>query len=571
MDQVRQAMANIQQQVGKMTASQKLLLASLTVIAVMTLFLVSQYAAKPATVNLMAADGQIDTVRALQSGGFDAQMVDGQVVVPASQQRYALSYLAESGQLPGDTTLLFSNLIGSQDWKASNTQHRQQFYIALQNELSRRITDFSSVNKASVILDVPQSSGLGRSSRSPTASVTLFTRSGGAVTQNIVDAAARTVSGAVSGLTPANVQIIDGTTGHARNTTDDQSESSSQYLEYASKMESHTKKKIESLFGHIPGVVVSITARVDVTKVTSAETLYTPVGSEDGSVKVETSISSIAGSTKQASRGAEPGVRSNQTASINTGGGTGASVENETTEKTYATAIGSKTKNVFDPRGMPTHLSASIIIPQEYIESIIERSRPVVEGEEPASITPAESQDFFDTLKTDFENLIQPHLMIIGDNGVATSGSLMVSMAPLGISMLSGGAMQSVGGGGFVGSLAGGGGGGGLLGSSSKIIETALVGVLAVVSLGMMMMMVKRSSKTIELPNASELVGVPPHLDSVSDLVGEASEGEHVMTGIEIDDDLIEVQQIREQVAELIKQDPESAAGLVERWAEHVQ
>ncbi|MBL4698851.1 MAG: hypothetical protein JKX70_08450, partial [Phycisphaerales bacterium] len=58
MDQIRLAMANIQQQVGKMGASQKLLLASLVVIATMTLFLVSQYAAKPATVALMAADGQ---------------------------------------------------------------------------------------------------------------------------------------------------------------------------------------------------------------------------------------------------------------------------------------------------------------------------------------------------------------------------------------------------------------------------------------------------------------------------------------------------------------------------------
>ncbi len=569
MDQVRQAMANIQLQVGKMTASQKLLLASLTVIAVMTLFLVSQYAAKPATVNLMAADGQVDTVRALQVGGFDAQMVDGQVVIPASQQRYALSYLAESGQLPGDTTLLFSNLIGSQDWKASNTQHRQQYFIALQNELSIRITDFTSLSKASVILDVPQSTGLGRSSRAPTASVTLFTRSGGAVTQNIVDAAARTVSGAVSGLTPANVQIIDGTTGHARNTADDESASSSQYLEYASKMEKHTKQKIESLFGHIPGVVVSITARVDITKVTSAETLYTPKG--EGTVAIETSTSSITGSTKQSSREPDSGVQSNQTASIDTSGGTGTSVENDTTEKLFATAIGSRTKNVFDPRGMPTHLSASIIIPQEYIENIIERSRPAVEGEEPSPVTPIESQDFFDTLKTDFENLIEPHLVIVGDNGVATSGSLMVSMAPLGISMIPGGMLQSVGGSGFVGSLAGGGGGGsGMLGSTSKISETALVGVLAFVSLGMMMMMVKRSSKTIELPNANELVGVPPHLDSVRDLVGEASEGEHVMTGIEIDDDLVEVQQIREQVAELIKQDPESAAGLVERWAEHV-
>ncbi len=563
MDQVRQVMANIQEQVGKMTASQKLLLASLTVIAVMTLFLVTQYTAKPALVDLMAADGQNQTVQALQSGGFDAKVVDGRLVIPAAQQRYALSYLAEAGQLPGDTTLLFNNLIESQDWKASNAQHRQQLHIALQNELSRIISNFSGINKASVILDVPQASGLGRASRAPTASVTLFTRSGGSVSQSTVDAAARTVSGAVSGLVPANVQVIDGSTGRARVTSSEDAQSSSRYLEYAAQVEKHTKQKIEGLFGHIPGVVVSITARVDITKVRSTENYYLPKG--EGTVaELLTSDSASDQSVTQTSPGAEPGVRSNQAVAINSGGGSGTSNTDVTADKQFQNAIGQRTKSVEDPRGMPTQLSASVIIPQEYVESIIERSRPVVEGEEPEPVTSDEAKSFFESEKSVFERLIQPHLVSVGPDGQSIQGSLMVSMAPLGAMIGSGGAIQSVG---FMGSLAGG-GGGGALGSSGKLIETALVGVLAFISLAMMLLMVKRSSKKIELPSAQELVGVPPHLEAVGDLVGEASEGEHVMTGIEIDDQIIQVQQLRDQVTELINQDPASAAGLVERWAE---
>ncbi len=567
MDQIRQAMANIQEQVGKMTASQKLLLASLTVIALMTLFLVTQYTAKPALVDLMAADGQNQTVQALQSGGFDAKVVDGRLVIPASQQRYALSYLAEAGQLPGDTTLLFNNLIDSQDWKASNAQHRQQLHIALQNELSRIIANFSGISKASVILDVPQASGLGRASRMPTASVTLFTRSGGAISQNTVDAAARTVSGAVSGLVLANVQVIDGSTGRARTASSEDSQSSSQYLEYAAQVEKHTKQKIEGLFGHIPGVVVSITARVDITKVRSTENYYLPKG--EGTVaELLTSDSASDQSTTQISPGAEPGVRSNQAVAINTGsGGPGTSNVDVTADKQFQNAIGQRTKSVEDPRGMPTQLSASVIIPQEYIESIIKRSRPVAEGEEPAPITSDEAKDFFESEREIFERLIQPHLVSVGPDGQPVHGSLMISMAPLGLMAGSGGAIQNVG---FVGALAGGASGGGW-GTSSRLIETALVGVLALISLAMMMLMVKRSSKKIELPSAQELVGVPPHLEAVGDLVGEASEGEHVMTGIEIDDQVIQVQQLRDQVTELINQDPASAAGLVERWAEPVE
>jgi len=566
MDQVRQAMANIQQQVGKMTASQKLLLASLSVIAVMTLFLVSQYAAKPAMVNLMAIDGQVDTVRSLQMGGFDVQMVDGQVVVPQGQQRFALSYLAEAGQLPGDTTLLFGNLIGSQDWKASSAQHRQQFNIAKQNELSQIIAGFRSVTKASVILDIPVASGLGRASRAATASVTLLTSSGGTVSQDLVDSVAMVISGAVSGLSPSNVQVIDGTNGRARRVTDEGSRSSGRYLEYATEVEKHTQQKIEAMFGHIPGVVVSVTAQVDITAVQSSENFYMP--KDEGSVSIISSETKNTNNSKQASRGAEPGVRSNQAASINTGGGAGTSTETETGETTFQNAIGQRTKSIADPRGMPTQINASVIFPQEYIQEIIASARPVVEGEEATPVTKEEAEEFFRLEKVIFENLIQPHLVGIGTNGVITQGSLMISMAPVGSSLIQGGVMQ--GGGGFMSSLTGG-GGSGALGSSGKLIETVLIGILAVVSLGMMAMMVKRSSNKIELPSAQDLVGVPPHLESVGDLVGEASEGEHVMTGIEIDDQLIEVQQIREQVAELIKQDPESAAGLVERWAEHVE
>jgi flagellar biosynthesis/type III secretory pathway M-ring protein FliF/YscJ len=563
MDQIRQAMANIQVQIGKMTASQKLLIASLVVIALMTLFVVSQYAAKPSMVDLMAADGQVDMVRTLQGGGFDAQVVDGRVVVPDGQERYALAYLSESGQLPGDTTLLFSNLIGSQDWKASSSQHRQQFNIALQNELSRVISEFNGIHRATVILDIPQASGLGRAARAATASVSLFTRSGGPISQDMVDASARLVAGAVAGLSPASVQVIDGTTGRARTSSDDASQSSSRYLEYATQVEKHTQRKIEDLFGHVPGVVVSITARVDITKVESVENSYMP--KDEGTVSLPTTIKTTNKTTQEATRSAEPGVRSNQTASINNGPSTGASNSDETSETQSQVAIGQRTKNTFDPRGTPTHLSASVIIPQEYIESIIERSRPVVEGEESAPVTYEEADSFFSTYRTTIESLIQPHLLGVSSDGQSTQGSLTVSMAPIGASLVAGGVAPSMG---MLGSLAG---GSGPLGSTGGLIEKGLILLLAVISLGMMAMMVKRSSNKIELPAAEELVGVPPHLETDGDIVGEASEGDHVMTGIEIDEQLLEVQHLRDQVSELIAQNPESAASLVERWAEHAE
>lgn len=561
MDQIRQAITHVQTQFARMGASQKLLLASLAVIATMTLFLVSQYAAKPSMVDLVPASGEADTVGVLQNAGYDAEVIDGRVVVPQGQQRAAVAYLAESGHLPGDTTLLFSNLIGSQDWKASSAQHRQQYFIALQNELSATIKDFRNVSRATVILNVPPTTGLGRAAKPATASVTVFSAGTGGLSQDMVDAVAQMVSGAVSGLDPSSVRVIDGSTGRARTTSDDSATASGRYLEYAAQVEKHTRGKIEGLFSHIPNVVVSVTAHVDITSVQSTENLFTP--KDEGTVSILQSETKTGSVSRQASRGAEAGVRSNQAVAINRGSGnSGTSSEQDTTETEFTNAIGNKSKTVVDPRGMPTHLSASVIIPQEYISKIIEQNRPADEGAEPTPVTSEEAQAFFDQARATFEELVRPHLLSIGTDGQLAQGDLSLQMAPMGGLMMSAGMS---GGGGMLGSLTS---PGGMLASGGRLVETVLVGILAVFSLGMMMMMVKRSSKRIELPSAEQLVGVTPELESGDDLVGEAGEGEHVMTGIEVDDQLVEVQQLRDQVTELVNKDPESAAALVERWAE---
>ena len=63
---LRQLFDNARSSLGPMTASQKLLIGSLGVIALMTLFLVVQYTARPAMVALMADDPNANLVQTLQ-------------------------------------------------------------------------------------------------------------------------------------------------------------------------------------------------------------------------------------------------------------------------------------------------------------------------------------------------------------------------------------------------------------------------------------------------------------------------------------------------------------------------
>jgi flagellar biosynthesis/type III secretory pathway M-ring protein FliF/YscJ len=572
MNQLRQVLDNAGIYIGKMTASQKLLLASLAVIAAMTMFLVSQYASKPALVDLMAESGDTMAVSSLRAAGIRAEVVNGQIQVPPSQQTSAMAVLAQSGQLPGDTTLLFQNLIQSQDWKASKEQHRQQFNIAMQNELSRIISQFRFVKSANVILDVPQSSGLGRAVRVPTASVTIFTSGGAPIGQDTVDAVAGMVMGAVSGLSPKNIQVIDGSTGQPRTVSSEDSRMASKFLDQSQTVADDKKQQIKEMLGHIPGVIVSVSAMVDVKKVASTERAYALA--DQGSVSLVKTQGATEDKMQQASRGAEPGVRSNQTASINTGGASGNTSESSDTVKEYDNQFGYTETQTVDPRGMPTHISASIIVPEEYIREILTKAQPASDdGSEPTPITAEDIRERFEGMdgNSGFKSLIvqqvKPHLMGQAPDGSILDGDVVVSMAPIGDAYDKIGQVQSAG---FMGSMLGGGGASGpsLLLGNGNLVETLLVGVLAVVAIFMMLTMVKRSSKHIELPSAEELVGIPPQLEGMSDMIGEADEGDAAMTGIEVEDAMIEIQQLREQVGELINADPEAAAGLIERWAE---
>jgi len=571
MNQLRQIIDNAGVYIGKMTATQKLLLASLAVIAAMTMFLVTQYASKPALVDLMGESGNSMSLSSLRAAGIDAQVVEGKIQVPPSQRSSAVAVLAQSGQLPGDTTLLFQNLIGSQDWKASKEQHRQQFTIALQNELSRAISQFRNVKSASVILDIPQSSGLGRAVRVPSASITMFSSGGMPIGQDTVDAAAGTVMGAVSGLDAKKIQVIDGTSGQPRVVSSADSRLTSKFMDQARSVEDGKKQQIQEMLGHIPGIIVSVTAMVDVKKVQSSERAYAKV--DEGTVSAVKSQGSNEDVIEQGSKGAEPGVRSNQTASINTGGGSGNSSNSAETKKEYENQFGYKVMDTIDHRGMPTHVRASIIVPEEYIREMIENSLPPVEdGAELAVISSEDIRERFEGMdgNSGFKSLIvkqvTPHLMGVSPDGSMINGDVMVSMAPIGDAYKRVGQMQSTG---FMNSMLGSGGGGGsMLLGNGNLVETVLVGVLAAVSIFMMLMMVKRSSKDIQLPTAEELVGLPPQLEGGSDLIGEADESDSAMAGIEVDDAVIQIQQLRDQVSELISSDPEAAASLVERWAE---
>lgn len=574
----QQALATIRTRLGGLGPTQKLLIGSLAVIAVMSLFLVSQYAAQPAMVELtgFAPEERAQVTSTLRAAGVRGELDDaGRVMVPAGQRDVALAALSQGGELPGDTVTLFANLVERQDWRMSREQNNQQFVFALQNELARVISNFSGVSSASVIIHAPQQEGLGRSSREPTASVTVFSGAGG-LRQETVDAVARLVAGARARLKPENVAVIDGSTGRARSVSDSAEASANQYRRVATEQEKALRAKLRDLLGFIPGAMVAVTAQPDIRRVQRTETAYSQPG--EGTASVPRSETTSEYRADSGGSGAEPGVRANQEASIPTAGSSRSGVTDTNESIEFETRIGQTVTNEIDPRGRPMFLAASINVPEAYVASLVERESSGGGAGGPANAPqngaqgggaggggqagvgpgpdPEAVRARFEALRADIERIVQPHVRAFDDTGRPVEGEVRVALVPA--SLPSGGPGGASAG--VLGVLGGGSGG------SGSLLETGLVAGLAVVALGLMLLMVKRGSKEIELPTADELVGMPPALQTDPNMVGEADEGASAMEGIEVDESRIASSKIMQQVTELVRAEPEKSARLLQRW-----
>lgn len=576
MDQIRRMMAMIQKYLGQLQTSQKLLMGSMGVIVLMVMLLVWIWSSQRRMVELLpgvAVENQQTSSAFLTSAGIPNEMRNGKLMVPAEKEGNARAMLAENGKLPSDKTIMFNNLIDRQSWINSRQQNEQLATIALQNQLAADISNFKGVRTASVILDIPEASGIGRAVRKPTASATVTSRDGNALPQSTVDAIAGYIAGSRAGLEIDRVRVIDAAISKQRRATNESDMISSTYWEHALKVEAGTRDKISESLAYIPGVNVIVTATVDVTRVNSETMMHLPSG--QGTLTEIRRTTEDETKSTQASVGKEPGFGANVAADVNKGSTTPGNTSSTTkTESEFDIKAGTKTESVSDPRGMPTAVAVSVGVPYGFVEAVAAKSAgnaaggatPAAPGAAPAVSEGDVNRAFDQTIKPKIEAMIRPHVLAMTTSAKGASAAdvdkmiqqaISVQLVPMDLPAMGG--SQSAG-------LFGGGGAGGMLSLGGGLIDKAVLGVLAVAALGMMFMLIRKSGKRPEMPTVEELVGMPPELETPSDVIGDALEGEAPLAGIEVGEDEVQSQKMLEQVSEMVKEHPEVAAKLLNRW-----
>ncbi|MTC54858.1 flagellar basal body M-ring protein FliF [Providencia alcalifaciens] len=228
--------------------------------------------------NLSAKDGG-DIVSQLTQMNVPYQIADNgsAILVPADKVHELRLKLAQSGLPKGGNTGF--ELLDKEQFGISQFSEQINYQRALEGELSRTIEFLSPVQSARVHLAIPKPTLFVREQKLPTASVTVGLLPGRMLDEGQISAIVHMVSSSVTGLTAANVIIVDQTGRLLTNNDNSQQSANSAQIKMTKEMEAHLKERIEDILSPLVGranIHAQVTAQMDFSKVEQTSEEYKP-------------------------------------------------------------------------------------------------------------------------------------------------------------------------------------------------------------------------------------------------------------------------------------------------------
>jgi flagellar M-ring protein FliF len=559
MDLFKAQLARLQQQLSGLTASQRMLSATLVAIMAMTLIWWGKYSGEAELEPLLNQSfsqddiGQITTH--LDARGIRYTVSGDRIMVPSDRKIEVLADLGFSHLLPKTTNAGFDEIVKQMTpWDpADKTAHL--WTEAKQRTLASVIGNFPGVREADVVIDPRDERRFDGHDVMPTAMVYITTASGDDAEQGvkrIATAAADVVAGSEAGLSRGHVTVVvDGATIPVPDKdAEDGLPDGDSIVGAIRENEGMYRDKIKQQLGFITGLFVSVRVDLNTKKVETQETTVDPKTSAHLAVSEEEHTVESTG----ASPGGEPGASSNLTtngalAVGGGGGGSGGGTSSEDqTSTTYQNVISSRTQSTVQGPGDAPPVSASVRVPRSYFIGMYKDLHKGADPDSDQAGLDALVKQELDTIRADVRSC----------TGIKTDDAVTVNWYSDGVSAaesLSGPAAQT---------------------TSSPVtllLETHVrdigVGALAAFSMLMVLMMARKGAAPIALPVGdveSPKEKGTPRLSPESQAIGEVGEGDRTMEGMELDEEAIKTQQMIEQVSSMVTENPDAAANLVKRW-----
>lgn len=560
MDFLKNQATKIREQLAGLTSSQKMLAGSLVVIMLMTLIWWSKFAGSTEMESLLEQDfapDELNRVKALvDSRGIPAKVVGSRIHVATDRKFEVLAILGYEGALPRDTASGFDEIIAKMDspWAPKDKQDAM-YNRAKEVTLAQVIRGFPGIKHATVMIDATSKRSLGESARIPSATVNIQTKNPGEKPgKRLIEAAADVVSGAVSGLSRGQINVvIDGASYKVQNRDAEggQMAGAESWMELLKEGERHFSQKILGHLGYINGVMVSISVNPNMDYKRSEREEY--IKSKTFTQTIRSSEKNSE-STNPSQNGGEPGAVPNADvlgsanksmeltggSGTRIGGGGGTTSDSETIQQNQAFPAVMR-EWIRSAAGTAAVDGASVVIPRSHFVNIYKQMNPSAGDPDQATLDPVIKLELpklknavtFALAQTTPEKIsVDWYWDYVPTGGRDSSQTSAASSMPL--------------------ALAG------------HYKEIALGG-LALVSLFMVMMMVRKATPVpVMMPRAEKPAPAAPV--SNLDIAGEVGEGTQSMEAMEVDDESIRAEQMISQVSTMVKENPDGAASLVKRW-----
>jgi len=547
MDFLKSQFDRIQAQISALTPTQKMLTGTLVAIMVMTLMWWSRYAGtaemEPVLNQALTQEDMTRMEATLAEKNIEYKEASDRLLVPTERKREALSVLGFNGVLPKDTASGFDEEIKQlSPWDGVGRQNAV-YNRAKELELSQIVSMYPDVASAKVLIDAHTERHIGADVEAK-ASVMVQMKPGTKPGKQLAKAAAKFVAGAQSGLALKNITVV--IDGIAQNVADEGADGStiggSTLLEIRQNAEQSFAKKVTDFLADIPGALVTVT--VSVNNQTTEIKKTTVDEKKSGHFELKTTSENQEQNTPAATP-SEAGAASNTGASIGNGIPAGGGESTATTNKEQAefeNVPAVTTESTKTAPGSVIPIAASVRIPRSHF---VRFAKDMNDGKDP------DPQMVKQTIADERKNMAEAVAKTLGlTNAADVSVEVYPDSMPVLTEPPTVTAASTV-----------------TLALGGHVKEIAL-GALALVSLFMVSAMVKKTGPALPAPAApAPAAPMPRNILGGPELVaGEAGDGGTLLNAVEMDEESVRNQQMMEQVATLVDENPDTAATLVKRW-----
>lgn len=557
----RDSINHLSRRLSELGPSARLLIGSIAIILAMGFFLVSQYAAGPSMTPVsVRVEEKLVALESLRGSGHEVSDSGqpGSILVETKKKAEITGFLEKKGYAPRiDDDVVGGG--GGGGWQAeSEMQENWRRDRVSQAEKNIRMIEgvdtvnisFSGGKRKAFVLDGP----------APSANVMVRLKFG-ELDRNLAESIALIAITVENDLLLENITVTDGRNGGRAFTFGEGGGGiGGDYLSKVRAFERDARERLNRLvLRAFPQAQISVNAQILTAEIHEKKTQIGKPVKAERSKRTDESRTPIRGSAN----GGTPGYRSNSGLAQAQVGGAATIGGNPVSSRGLATRETEEIENIVGVPGVQTEIvqtanhpikfSAAVLLSLAEVKAAI-RS----ELEDDSAEVTAEDLDLAkENLRAEIVALLEP---LVDNSSLRDGGIGEVKVAIMPFAVRGGG--ESAGVRSVTETIAGLAGG-----ESGQAFKNAGLVGLALVSLAMMFMMVRRSSEADVLPTAEELAGVPPVLDDDSaEIVGEADESTPALVGVELDDEDLRRKQMLDQLNELIKKEPSEVATLLRRW-----